>query len=197
MSPGGHLVTTALACAGAAALAHGAPASNSLTLVAGVAAGGFGIDVDHMVDYVLFERQRDLRPSAFLRYYLTGRVRRAVLVLHSYELFALLGLAAWWSGSLLLTAYLMGALLHLGLDVIFNGQMTPHSIGAFYSFTYRLAHGFDTARLLGFGEPRRVAPAFWAAFFQGSEGPMGARRAGGVRAAGRRRGGVAPAAEEA
>ena len=85
MSPGGHLVTTLAAC-GATAVVTG-----SLTLTVGVAAGGFLIDVDHAVDYVFFDRQRDLRPGAFLRYYLEGRVQRAVLVLHSYELFALLG----------------------------------------------------------------------------------------------------------
>ena len=61
MSPGGHLVTTALACAAVYA------GTESVALTAGLAAGGFLIDVDHAVDYVLFERQRDLRPGSFLR----------------------------------------------------------------------------------------------------------------------------------
>jgi len=78
MSPGGHLVTTVTACAAAAATTESWP------LVAGLAAGGFWIDVDHAIDYVVFERQRDLRPGAFLRYYLEGRVRRTVLALHDY-----------------------------------------------------------------------------------------------------------------
>ena len=93
-------------------------------------------------------------------------MRWAVLVLHSYELFALLGLIAWWTGSLWLTAYLWGASLHLALDLTFNGEVTPNSIVAFYSFAYRLAHGFDARRLLG----RDFAPAptaFWSAFFRG------------------------------
>ncbi len=89
MSPGGHLVTTAIACAGIYA------GTGSLALVAGLAAGGFLIDVDHIFDYVVFERQRDLRPSAFLKYYLEGRVRLVVLPLHSYELLAVLTLLAW------------------------------------------------------------------------------------------------------
>ena len=84
MSPGGHLVTTAATCAVVYA-GTGSPA-----LTAGLAAGGFLIDVDHVVDYVLFERQRDLRPGSFLRYYVNGRAQRVVLVLHSYELLALL-----------------------------------------------------------------------------------------------------------
>ena len=89
MSPGGHLVTTALACAAVYA------GTESVALTAGLAAGGFLIDVDHAVDYVLFERQRDLRPGSFLRYYLDGKVQRVVLVLHSYELLVLLAAIAW------------------------------------------------------------------------------------------------------
>jgi len=161
MSPGGHLVTTAAVCAAAAAL------TESATITAAIAAGGFLIDVDHAVDYVLFEKQRDLRPGAFLRYYLEGRVQRAVLLLHSYELFALLGLLAWWTDSVVLWGYLWGALLHLALDISFNGQYTPRSISAFYSFTYRLAHRFSMPALLG--RTDLVAPSgFWSAFFRGA-----------------------------
>lgn len=149
------------------------PATDALALAAGIAAGGFLIDVDHAVDYVLFERQRDLRPGAFLRYYLEGRMRRVVLFLHSYELFALLAVLAWWSQSLPLSGYLLGALMHLGLDIVFNGEQTPRSIGAFYSFGYRAWHRFDAHALFG-DAPRAVPQGFWAAFFMGSRllGPL-------------------------
>jgi hypothetical protein len=168
VSPGGHLVTTVAACTGSAVLAHGLPLVDTVGLAVGIAAGGFLIDVDHAVDYVLFERQRDLRPAAFLRYYLAGRVRRTVLVLHSYELFAVLGLLAWWIEALPLTGYLIGALMHLALDLTFNGEQTPRSIAAFYSFAYRARHGFDAARLLALQE-RPVPAQFWTAFFAGAQ----------------------------
>jgi hypothetical protein len=158
MSPGGHLVTTVAACAATAY------ATGSVGLTAAVAAGGFLIDLDHVVDYVAFEKQRDLRPGAFLRYYVEGRIRRAVLVLHSYEVFALLGAITWWTQSTLLAGYLIGALMHLALDIVFNGRITPYSIAAFYSFGYRLAHRFDAAALLGVVE-RPVGGGFWAMFF--------------------------------
>src|SRR5260370_37615624 len=90
MSPGGHLVTTAAACAAVYA------GTGSVELVAGLAAGGFLIDVDHAVDYVLFERQRDLRPASFLRYYLGGRGRRVVPVVHSLEAVVLRAALAWF-----------------------------------------------------------------------------------------------------
>jgi hypothetical protein len=159
MSPGGHLVTTAIACAGTAAL------TGSWSATAAVAAGGFFIDVDHAVDYVLLERDRALTPDAFLRHYLEGRTRRSVLALHSYELFVLLGVTAWWTGALWLWAYLWGATLHLALDLTFNGEVTPRSIVAFYSFAYRARHRFDATRLLGRLEVDALPAGFWAAFF--------------------------------
>ena len=103
MSPGGHLVTTAVACAAVQA------STGSVALTAGVAAGGFLIDLDHVFDYVLFERQRDLRPAAFLRYYLAGRPRLVVLLLHGYEVLALLALAAWLTDLTCLWGYVLGA----------------------------------------------------------------------------------------
>jgi len=162
MSPGGHLVTTAAACATAAAV------TGDVALTAGVAVGGFLIDVDHAVDYVVFERQRDLRPDAFLRYYLEGRTQRLVLALHSYELFAILAVVAWWSSAAWLWGYLAGALVHLALDLVFNGEMTPRSIVPFYSFGYRLAHRFEAGALLGHLKTAPAPAGFWAAFFQGA-----------------------------
>ncbi len=90
MSPGGHLVTTVAACAASVVLTRNLPMADTVALAGGIAAGGFLIDVDHAIDYVFVEGQRDLRPSAFLNYYVEGRMRRTVLALHSYELFAVL-----------------------------------------------------------------------------------------------------------
>jgi hypothetical protein len=159
------LLTTLAACAASAFLTRGVPLTDSLALTAGLVGGGFLIDVDHAVDYVLFERQRDLRPSAFLRYYLEGRVKRVVLVLHSYEAFALLGVLAWHLDALLLWGYLMGALMHLALDIVFNGELMPRSITAFYCFTYRLAHRFDAVALSGPRGRLTTSKQFWRAFF--------------------------------
>jgi hypothetical protein len=169
VSPGGHLLTTLAACAASAFLTRDVPLADSLALTAGLVAGGFLIDVDHALDYVLVERQRDLRPSAFLRYYLEGRVKRVVLVLHSYEVFALLGLLAWHLDALALWGYLMGALMHLALDIVFNGELTPRSITAFYCFTYRLAHRFDAVALAGPRGRLTTSRRFWSAFFAGPQ----------------------------
>ena len=158
MSPGGHLVTTALACAGTYALT-GSPA-----LAAGVIAGGFLIDVDHVLDYVLFEGQRDLRPAAFLRYYTEQRMRRVALVLHSYELLAVLAALAWVTNCVPLWGYVLGVLLHLPLDIIFNGRLLSRNLVPFYSLAYRWRLGFRAEPLLGLAI-QRSGGSFWRNFF--------------------------------
>ena len=161
MSPGGHAATTIVASTATAYL------SGSLPLATAVALGGSFIDIDHAVDYVLFNRQWDLRPAAFLRYYLEARPQRVVLALHSWELFALLVATAWWIGCPLLWGYLGGAAMHILLDIAFNGELLPKNVVAFYSFAYRAAHGFNGAAL--HGHRKRIAPVrFWSAFFKGA-----------------------------
>jgi hypothetical protein len=162
MSPGGHAITTVIAGATAAGI------HSSLGLTLGIAAGGFFIDVDHALDYVLVNRQTNLRPSAFLRYYLEGRPRHVVLALHSYELFALLVALAWWLQSNLLWGYILGGLMHLVLDILFNGELLPDNVLAFYCFAYRAAHRFRAVALHGM-RVRATAPVgFWRAFFAGA-----------------------------
>jgi len=75
---------------------------------------------------------------------------------------------AWWLDSAWLAGYLAGGAMHLGLDIVFNGRITPYSIAAFYSFGYRLAHRFDAVALLGIAEPRPVSRGLGRAFFEGT-----------------------------
>jgi hypothetical protein len=163
VSPGGHLVTTALACGAVYA------GTGSAALTTGLAAGGFLIDVDHVVDYVLFDGRRDLRPSVFLRYYLEGHVQRTVLLLHSYELAVLLALLAWATGWVWLWGYCLGTALHLPLDIYFNGRFVPGGMVGFYSFAVRWRAGFRANR---FWNASRLAPleeGFWLTFFRGAK----------------------------
>jgi len=162
MSPGGHLVTTVLACGAV----YGVTGSSTLT--AGLAAGGFFIDVDHVLDYVLFERGVRFSPRAFLRHYLEGRARRLVLILHSWELLGLLAATALATGSLWLWGYVLGMALHLPLDVKFNGRTVNGSLVPFYSFVYRWRRGFLRERLIDQKPLARLPEGFWTIFFRGS-----------------------------
>ncbi len=159
MSPGGHLVTTALLGGAVYAL------TGSGGLAAGVALGGFLIDVDHAVDYVLLESQRDLRPAAFLRHFVEQRHRRVLLALHSYELLALLAALAWLANSEVASGYVLGMSLHLPLDIVFNGRRLSRNLVPFYSFVYRWRAGFGSEALLGVTGPRPDRGGFWRGFF--------------------------------
>jgi hypothetical protein len=162
MSPGGHLVTTVLACGAV----YGVTGSSKLA--AGLAAGGFFIDVDHVLDYVLFERGVRFSPRAFLRHYLEGRARRLVLVLHSWELMGLLTVTALMTGSPWLWGYVLGMALHLPLDVKFNGLTVNQSLVPFYSFVHRWRRGFLSSRLIDQKPLARLHEGFWVIFFRGA-----------------------------
>jgi len=117
---------------------------------------------------VLFERQRDLRPGSFLRYYVAGKARRVVLVLHSYELLVLLAAIAWFTNVAWLWGWVLGMLLHLPLDIIFNGKFASNGLVHFYSFIVRARAGFRSDHFTD--RRRRPLPpiGFWAPFFKGA-----------------------------
>jgi len=143
MMPGGHLVTAVGLSAGAYL------ATRSSAIAAGVFAGGFLIDLDHYLDYLLFERQwRRPQPAAFLRYSFRGEARRLVLPLHSIELMAILTVIAVAGRSPIFAGYLIGAAMHLIFDIIINGDYAIRQPVLFYFFTYRAVHQFDAKRLL-------------------------------------------------
>jgi len=143
MRPGGHLAT-AVVLSGA-----GYGVTGSAELAAGFFAGAFMIDVDHYLDYLTVEGQwRRPGPAQFLRYYFAHRYHRLVLPLHSIELMsALVTLAVAWP-RLALVGYLTGALLHLLLDVLVNGEQLLLRPVLFYSIAYRARLGFSRDHLV-------------------------------------------------
>ena len=141
--PGGHLAT-------AIALGVGAYASTgSPNLAAGCFAGGFLIDFDHYLDYLVFERQwRKPSPADFLRYSFAGRPQWLVLPLHSLELMTLLTVVAVSVRNPFLIGYLAGAAMHLGFDMAINGDYALRRPILFYLFSYRAKRGFRANELL-------------------------------------------------
>jgi hypothetical protein len=151
MMPGGHLATS-IALAGVAYASTG-----SAETAAGCFAGGFLIDVDHYLDYLVFEKQwRRPGPLSFLRYYFTYRPRKLVLPLHSAEFMTFLFLVIIWHPWPLLVGYWTGALMHLIFDVLVNGDHALKRAVLFYIFTYRAVNRFDAENLLAL--PDTVVP---------------------------------------
>jgi len=148
MMPGGHLAT-AVALGGAAYATTG-----SIEVATGCFAGGFLIDVDHYLDYLLFEKQwRKPSPVDFLRYYFTYSPKRVVLPLHSAELMTLLLIVLFIHPLPWLAGYWAGALMHLIFDVKVNGENALKQPFLFYVFAYRAAHRFTAAELLYISVP--------------------------------------------
>jgi hypothetical protein len=84
--PGGHLATS-LALSGVAYASSG-----SIEAATGCFVGGFLIDADHYLDYLVFEKQwRRPGPVSFLRYYFTYSPKKLVLPLHSVEFMTVVG----------------------------------------------------------------------------------------------------------
>jgi hypothetical protein len=143
MMPGGHLAT-AIALS---AVSYGV--TGSVELAAGCFAGGFLIDFDHYLDYLIFERQwRKPSPLDFLRYSFKSEPQCLVLPLHSLELMTALTVVAAVFKIPLLMGYLLGAAMHLGFDIAINGDYALRKPFLFYLFTYRAAHGFRATELL-------------------------------------------------
>ena len=84
----------------------------------------------------------------FLDYYLECKLKRAILILHSYELMAMLWILAALTQTRFLIGYLGGAMMHLPLDIYFNGQHTLREPFYFYSFLYRRSKGFLASRMI-------------------------------------------------
>jgi hypothetical protein len=143
MMPGGHLAT-ALTLSTTTYYATG-----STEAAAGAFAGAFLIDVDHYLDYLVFEKQwRRPSPVSFLQYYFTNRPRKLVLPLHSAELMTGLLAAIWVHPWPILVGYWVGAAMHLVFDVLVNGEYGLKRPIAFYTFSYRAAHRFAAQNLL-------------------------------------------------
>jgi hypothetical protein len=143
MMPGGHLAT-ALALGGVAYASTGSPEA-----AAGCIAGGFLIDFDHYLDYLLFEKQwRRPGPVSFLRYYFTYSPKKLVLPLHSAEFMTILFLVILAHPWPLLVGYWVGALMHLIFDVLVNGDNALKRPVLFYIFAYRASFRFAAEHLM-------------------------------------------------
>jgi hypothetical protein len=143
MMPGGHLATSI----GLGAVAYAT--TGSLEAAAGCVAGGFLIDFDHYLDYLIFEKQwRRPGPTSFLRYYFEYCPKKLVLPLHSAEFMLLLLLIMLFYPRPFLVGYWVGALMHLIFDILVNGDYALKRPVPFYVFAYRASQGFLAEKLL-------------------------------------------------
>jgi hypothetical protein len=161
MMPGGHLATS-VALSGVAYISSG-----SVEVAAGCFVGGFLIDVDHYLDYLLFEKQwRRPGPINFLRYYFTYSPKKLVLPLHSYEFMTILLFVMFMYPAPLLVGYWIGAAMHLICDIVVNGENALKHAVLFYLFAYRVSHRFAAHELMDVETPPAAGQAPIREFFR-------------------------------
>ncbi len=102
---------------------------------AGLFAGGFMIDFDHMIDFLFYKRKLVLTPEFFSSN--SRRIGKLYIFFHSYEIVAAVYAAALLSGSAMLIGVGIGMTVHLAMDVIGN-PVHPQT----FSLIYRMSKGF-------------------------------------------------------
>ena len=134
-----HISTSALLTAAVYAYSRSFPEAASC-LVSGVL-----IDLDHVIDFLLFSGER-FSPMKFYSWCTVGCWQRITLIFHSYELFGILCVVAYYLDIVVLWGMVWGAGLHLLLDQLGNirtFRLSPW----FYLLGYRIAKGFRRDKL--------------------------------------------------
>jgi hypothetical protein len=129
-----HVSTSAMLAAAVYAYSRSVPEA-ACCLVSGVL-----IDLDHVVDFHLFSGER-FTLANFFSWCNESRWQKITLIFHSYELFGILCVVAFYLDSAVLRGILWGAGLHLLLDQLANPgrvRLSPW----FYLLGYRIAKGF-------------------------------------------------------
>ena len=107
---------------------------------------GFLIDLDHVLDYYLQEGV-NFDVKRFFKICLECRLKHLSVILHSWELLALLWFwIIWFKPGIFWVSFAIGASQHMFFDLVFNrGRVKTHY---FYFLSMRLVKGFRFSEFL-------------------------------------------------
>lgn len=106
---------------------------------------GIFIDIDHILDFLLFSGEKFSVKSMFSWCH-EGRWRKVTLLLHSYEIYFILIIVTYYFPSEILMGILFGTGLHMILDQARNPACENLSKW-FYFLSYRIYAGFSKKNL--------------------------------------------------
>jgi len=135
--------TTAHVCASAAAGGAAYALTGSPAMAVSCLLSGVLLDVDHLLDFWLLAEE-PFTFKGFFSWCHEQRWKKIYLVLHSYELYLLLLLAARLFPGRALAGVLLGAGLHLLMDQVGNKALNKW----FYFMTFRYRSGFSSGALV-------------------------------------------------
>ena len=112
---------------------------------------GVLIDLDHLIDFLLFSEER-FSIQGFFSWFDEMKWQKVTLLFHSYEVYALLCVAALFYPNPVLLGILLGSGLHLVLDQIglrgFGRRWNVRFAPMYYFLSYRYSVGFRKSGLL-------------------------------------------------
>lgn len=128
-----------------AGITYAATFSSTFALIA--AAASILIDMDHVSDYLL-ETRRWFKPLGVFAFYREGQFSRIFLLLHSWELVAILLITGYQLEQAWVMALGTGFAFHIAMDTlcwcVLRSRVTP----LLYFFGYRLSRRFSADRIL-------------------------------------------------
>ena len=102
---------------------------------------GIFIDLDHILDYFLYEKKIKLDIKDFFYKCEALILNKVYLLLHSYELIIILAILAYFTNNYIVLGLLIGFGTHIMLDLAAN---KVHFLG--YSFIFRLINKFNSKK---------------------------------------------------
>lgn len=116
--------------------------SNSWVMALSALFSGIFIDLDHLIDFIIFSREKFSFKNLFEWCYL--RWKKSIFPFHSYELYLVVFIVNIYLTNTIITGILLGTGLHLLLDQIGNRYcLSRYAIRPlFYFITYRALRGF-------------------------------------------------------
>ena len=103
---------------------------------------GIFIDLDHILDYFLYEKKIKLDIKDFFYKCEALILNKVYLLLHSYELIIILAILAYFTNDYIVLGLLIGFGTHIMLDLAAN---KVHFLG--YSFIFRLINKFNSKKI--------------------------------------------------
>ena len=103
---------------------------------------GIFIDLDHILDYFLYEKKIKLDIKDFFYKCEALILNKVYLLLHSYELIIILAILAYFTNDYIVLGLLIGFGTHIMLDLVAN---KVHFLG--YSFIFRLINKFNSKKI--------------------------------------------------
>ena len=104
------------------------------------------IDIDHLFDYIRNWGWKIVNLRDFMKIFYTRQLKKVYVLLHGYELLAILGLLLWYLKVDWGWVVFLSLAIHLLMDQIYCFTHFRRTSPWFYFLAYRISKGFDNEK---------------------------------------------------